>query len=440
MPTTPPFAASASIPPIRSASSAWRPVKAARSRGKARVAAAANAPGVSCLPGRQHLGGGGLAAGRRDEQGAHRPGQAQRTSQQPGGVLMRGGVDAPLQVTDRPRAHARRLRQFLLGQPRLGPQLPQQPGERKRLLVRHHPHAPHSPARGHRPSAGTTLPPHSTQARPPPPSQLPGQPRPPRCGRAIRARAQRRSSPRPGASDLRGRLRGPLRVVNPPAGRDGGTSPLPSGPHPRAVARIHTTPQEAIMNPIRTIRRLACTWPGWPPPHWPSPPPRPPRWPARYHPTCARPKSCPPPPSTPSWSAACPAGRSPSSQSQPRPSPPCWHCSSPGHGQRGGTRWHQPPDPCLQLPGRATPSHGRAARSRSSTPATLPPKRLPAHAPQHPASKLEAHAMAEHAPNWTICTRSPPGQPSHQPAHNRRSGAVVGQRMHISDGPGGDLA
>jgi hypothetical protein len=50
-----------------------------------------------------------------------------------------GTVDPPLQVTDRPRAQARRLGQLLMGQPGLGPQLPQQPGERKRRLLRHDP-------------------------------------------------------------------------------------------------------------------------------------------------------------------------------------------------------------------------------------------------------------------------------------------------------------
>ena len=45
MPTTPPPAATAFSVPISRASSAWRPVKAAISRGRLRVAAAANAPG-----------------------------------------------------------------------------------------------------------------------------------------------------------------------------------------------------------------------------------------------------------------------------------------------------------------------------------------------------------------------------------------------------------
>ena len=80
------------------------------------------APGPA---GRQHLAA-GTPARDGHEQLAHRPGQAQRIGQQPGRVLAGGPVDAPFQVTDRARAQARRLRQLLLGQPRLGPQLPQQ--------------------------------------------------------------------------------------------------------------------------------------------------------------------------------------------------------------------------------------------------------------------------------------------------------------------------
>ena len=45
-------------------------------------------------------------------------------------------------VTDRPRAQVRRLGQLLLRQPRLGPQLPQQPGETQRSLLRHQPSIP----------------------------------------------------------------------------------------------------------------------------------------------------------------------------------------------------------------------------------------------------------------------------------------------------------
>jgi len=58
-------------------------------------------------------------------------------TQQHGGVLAGRAVDTPLQVADRPRAHARRLRQLLLRQPSLRPQLPQQPGEAQRRLLRH---------------------------------------------------------------------------------------------------------------------------------------------------------------------------------------------------------------------------------------------------------------------------------------------------------------
>jgi hypothetical protein len=96
-------------------------------------------PGRLSRPGRQHLGGRSPPAGRGDEQRTRRLSQAQRIGQQPGGLLMGGAVDAPLQVTDRPRAHGGRLGQLLLGQPGLGPQLPQQAGERKRRLLRHTP-------------------------------------------------------------------------------------------------------------------------------------------------------------------------------------------------------------------------------------------------------------------------------------------------------------
>ena len=84
---------------------------------------------------RQHLPGRDLAPGRRDEQLPGRTGQAQRTGQQLGGVLAGGAVDAPLQVADRPRAQARRFGQLLLSQPRLAPQLPQQPAETQREPV-----------------------------------------------------------------------------------------------------------------------------------------------------------------------------------------------------------------------------------------------------------------------------------------------------------------
>jgi len=80
----------------------------------------------------QHLGRGGAAAGCRDEQLARRPGEAQGIGQQSGGVLARRAADAPLQVADRPRGKPRRFGQLLLGQPGLGPQLPQQAAEVQR--------------------------------------------------------------------------------------------------------------------------------------------------------------------------------------------------------------------------------------------------------------------------------------------------------------------
>jgi hypothetical protein len=62
----------------------------------------------------------------------------------------------------------------------------------------------------------------------------------------------------------------------------------------------------------------------------------------------------------------------------------------------------------------ARPQHGRAARScklRSSFP---PWARSPcASAPC--GQELEAHALAEHAPNWIICTRPPRGRPKRLP-------------------------
>ena len=85
------------------ASSASRPVKLAISRGSVRVAAADRRRASA---GGQHLARRRPPARRRDELLAGRPGQPQRPGQQPGGVLARGGVDAPLQVTDRPLAQA----------------------------------------------------------------------------------------------------------------------------------------------------------------------------------------------------------------------------------------------------------------------------------------------------------------------------------------------
>ena len=95
------------------------------------------------LPGGQHLARREPPARRRLEQRPLRPGQAQRPGQQPGRVMAGGQVHPPLQVTDRPRGQARRLRQLLLGQPGTVPQLPQQPGETQRRLFRHRPIALH---------------------------------------------------------------------------------------------------------------------------------------------------------------------------------------------------------------------------------------------------------------------------------------------------------
>ena len=107
------------------------------------------------LPGRQHVRGRGFAAGRRDEQSVHWLGQAQRPGQQERGVLAGRAVNAPLQVTDRPRAQPCRLRQLLLSQPGLGPQLPQQPGELQHRRLYHHAGIP---SRVRSPRPGTTAP------------------------------------------------------------------------------------------------------------------------------------------------------------------------------------------------------------------------------------------------------------------------------------------
>ena len=98
--------------------------------------------GRPAVPGRQHLLGGTAATGRRHERRPGRPVQAERLGQEFGGVLAGGTVDASLQVADRPRAQVRRIGQLLLGQPRLGPQLPQQPAETLRSLLRHLPSIP----------------------------------------------------------------------------------------------------------------------------------------------------------------------------------------------------------------------------------------------------------------------------------------------------------
>ena len=143
MPTTPPSAAILASAPISCASSAWRPVNAAISRqrpgGRRR-----ERPRRHPLPGRQHIGG-GPAPGGAAANSARRAGQAQCIGQQPGRVLAGGAVDSPLQVADRPRGQARRRRQVLLGQPGLGPQLPQQAGKPQPRLLRHRSSAPRTP-------------------------------------------------------------------------------------------------------------------------------------------------------------------------------------------------------------------------------------------------------------------------------------------------------
>ena len=142
MPTTPPPAARLSIPSSSCVSSAWRPVKLAISRGNVLVAAAAAAPGAS-----PRTAASTSAAGPRPRAAATnsaRPAscQAQRIGEQQRGVFVRGAVDAAFQVTDRPGADARRLRQLLLGQPCPRSQLPQQAGETQRAILGHVPSVP----------------------------------------------------------------------------------------------------------------------------------------------------------------------------------------------------------------------------------------------------------------------------------------------------------
>ena len=83
-------------------------------------------------------------AGPRDrlEPRSGRADQVQRIGQQPSSILVCPPADPPLQVTDRPRAQACRLRQLLLRQPRRHAQLSQQPAEIKRRLVGHGPPSP----------------------------------------------------------------------------------------------------------------------------------------------------------------------------------------------------------------------------------------------------------------------------------------------------------
>ena len=74
--------------------------------------------------GRQRLIRRRAAPRGRYEQIAGRAVQAQRAGQQHRGVLAGGGVDAALQVADRPLAHPRGLGQLVLSQPSLVAQLP----------------------------------------------------------------------------------------------------------------------------------------------------------------------------------------------------------------------------------------------------------------------------------------------------------------------------
>ena len=121
------------------------PADEAGQRGREAMHAADRGPGCLLhlpLHGRKHSRGWGAAAGRRDEQGAHRLGQVQRLGQQQSGVLAGGVVDAPLQITNRPLAHLRGGSQLLLRQPSIIAQPPQQPAETQPTLLRHRPYSP----------------------------------------------------------------------------------------------------------------------------------------------------------------------------------------------------------------------------------------------------------------------------------------------------------
>src|SRR5262249_34130133 len=125
------------------------------------------------------------------------------------GVLVGGAMDAPFQVTDRPRGQPRRLRQLLLGQLRLGPQLPQQPREPQPRPLRHRPSAPQNPARVTGPPGPSS---RLTPTQPPSPPPTPPAP----AGPAPLV-------PRPPSWSCRSSC-GPSRVVNLRAAGDGGTS------------------------------------------------------------------------------------------------------------------------------------------------------------------------------------------------------------------------
>src|SRR5262249_2946229 len=137
-----------------------------------------------------------------------------------------------------------------------GSQLPQQPGERKRMLFRHHPHAPYRACPRPPARAGTAIPTqYAGPATPAIPATRPaavaGPPRSPP--------APYRGRHRGPAGGLRGHMRGRSRVGNPPADRDGGTS-RDTGPP--------ATPdtEEAAMNPTRVTHRLSVILAGSRPP------------------------------------------------------------------------------------------------------------------------------------------------------------------------------
>jgi hypothetical protein len=147
----------------------------------------------------------GLTAGRRHEHRPHRPGQAQRTGQQFGRLLMRGAADAPLQIAHRPRPHPRRLSQLLWVNP--ANESPGCSATAPASRPRPRPPARRGRDRCPKPYAGPAAPP----AEPAPRTSI----HPP-----VTASCRGRRT-----AHFRGRFRGSSRVVNPRTVAEAGTSP-----------------------------------------------------------------------------------------------------------------------------------------------------------------------------------------------------------------------
>ena len=129
-------------------------------------------------------------------------GQAQRAGQPHRGVVAGRAVDAPLQVTDRPRAHPGRLGQLLLRQLGPGPQLPQQPSEPRGGLLRHDlgiPSPRPQPARGNKHGAGRACANDYPGQAPAPPVPAPASPLPGPAAAAPTGTRDRHAAPATGA-------------------------------------------------------------------------------------------------------------------------------------------------------------------------------------------------------------------------------------------------